>query len=332
MMEAGGSIGQDKMQRVYEEMKTPYKIGMVLSEEGCNIDCPNVFRTSDGQWKMVYAKHIPGQIREGYETWIARSENLIHWETEGKLLSKRTAGWDCCQADGGICLIDTQWGGDCRVRKYDNKYWMTYIGGALPGYEPDPLNIGLAFSETMEPGSWKRLDNPVLSTNDSDIRDFERETLYKSTVIYDEGKHLDAPFVMYYNAKQKGLWIERIGIAVSEDMIHWKRYGKGAVIENERSDISNIAGDPQIIRFGSLWVMHYFIAQGGTAYDTFACSEDLVNWTKWDGQPLIFPSEGYDRIYAHKPFVLKHEGIVYHFYCAVGDKGRGIALAVSHIS
>lgn len=34
-------------------------------------------------------------------------------------------------------------------------------------------------------------------------------------------------------------------------------------------------------------------------------------------------------IYAHKPWVLKHDGIVYHFYCAVGDRGRVIALATS---
>jgi hypothetical protein len=27
--------------------------------------------------------------------------------------------------------------------------------------------------------------------------------------------------------------------------------------------------------------------------------------------------------------VLKHEGVVYHFYCAVGDRGRVIALATS---
>ena len=330
-MGIGKRITQDKMQMVYEEMKTPCKIGMVLSEEGCNIDCPNVFRMSNGEWKMIYAKHVPGQEREGYETWMARSSDLIHWEEEGKLLTQREHGWDCCQADGGLCLIDTQWGGSCGVRKYDNKYWMTYIGGALPGYEPDPLNIGLAWSKTMEPGSWNRLDAPILSTEDENIRDFERATLYKSTVIYDEKRHLDAPFVMYYNAKQKGLWIERIGMAVSDDMVHWKRFGKNDVVDNGITDIANIAGDPQIVRFGDLWVMHYFVAQGGTAYDTFACSEDLVTWTKWDGKPLISPSEDYDKTYAHKPFVFKYEGKVYHFYCAVGDNGRGIALAVSHL-
>ena len=52
-------------------------------------------------------------------------------------------------------------------------------------------------------------------------------------------------------------------------------------------------------------------------------------WTKWEGKPLVEPSESYDKTHAHKPWVLKHDGVVYHFYCAVGDKGRGIALATS---
>lgn len=66
------------------------------------------------------------------------------------------------------------------------------------------------------------------------------------------------------------------------------------------------------------------------AFNTFACSYDLVHWTKWEGEDLVFPSEEYDRRYAHKSYVIKWNGIVYHFYCAVNEnKQRGIALATS---
>jgi len=34
-------------------------------------------------------------------------------------------------------------------------------------------------------------------------------------------------------------------------------------------------------------------------------------------------------VYAHKPWLLKHHGVVYHFYCAVGNQGRAIAMATS---
>lgn len=255
-------IPEARMQQVYQEMRTPYKMGMVLCGEGSNIDCPNVFRRPDGYWGMIFAKHVPGEAMEGYETWMAVSSDLIRWEIEGRLLSKKKSGWDCCQADGGLCLIETAWGGGSEVKRHQGKYWMTYIDGALPGYEPDPLQIGLACSNTMEPGSWERMEAPILSTQDEDARSFEKATLYKSTVIYDKERSLGAPYVMFYNAKQEGLWVERIGMAVSADMLHWKRYADGPVVQNAARDIANIAGDPQLIRYEDLWVMHYFVAEG----------------------------------------------------------------------
>lgn len=76
--------------------------------------------------------------------------------------------------------------------------------------------------------------------------------------------------------------------------------------------------------------MHYFGAfWKPKAFDTFACLRDLAHWTQWDGPHLSEPSEPWDQTFAHKPWVIRHEGIVCHFYCAVGDRGRVIALATS---
>ena len=128
---------------------------------------------------------------------------------------------------------------------------------------------------------------------------------------------------MFYNGKSD---CERTGMAVSKDMKTWLRYGKEPVIDNGRG----ISGDPQIVRVGDVWVMFYFGAfWKPKAFDTFACSYDLVHWTKWTGPHLIEPSEPWDQDYAHKPWMVKHDGVVYHFYCAVGNQGRVIALATS---
>ena len=55
-----------------------------------------------------------------------------------------------------------------------------------------------------------------------------------------------------------------------------------------------------------------------------------MHWTEWEGEDLIAPSEPYDDLFAHKSCVIKHDGIVYHFYCAVNkNHDRGIALATS---
>jgi predicted GH43/DUF377 family glycosyl hydrolase len=131
---------------------------------------------------------------------------------------------------------------------------------------------------------------------------------------------------MFYNAKQAGEATEAIGMAVSSDMVHWRRYGRSHVITAGRG----ISGDPQITRIGDVWVMFYFGHRWRPkAFDTFACSYDLATWTTWRGPNLVEPSEPWDRTFAHKPWVIKHEGTVYHFYCAVGDRGRVLALATS---
>jgi predicted GH43/DUF377 family glycosyl hydrolase len=321
----GRDVPPAEMRRIYEEVKTPSKYGIVLHPgEHESIDCPSVFHFRDN-WYMVY---IAIKDKIGYETFLAESDDLVHWKKLGKILSFHNGGWDRWQAAGGIALVDPTWGGTRELQSYDGKYWMSYIGGAKQGYETDPLSMGMAWTTTPDrPIPWTRFaKNPVLAPDQANARDFEKATLYKSNIVCDKSESLGYPFLMFYNAKQQGRAIERIGMAVSKDMLQWNRYGDEPVVDNRKG----ISGDPQIVRIGDLWVMFYFGAgwKWG-AFDTFACSYDLVNWTKWDGQDLIAPSEPWDKTFAHKPCVLKHDGIVYHFYCAVGTEGRAIALATS---
>jgi len=327
----GKAVTQTVLEKVYNEVKTPFKYGIVIrGEAGQCVDCPTVFRQNN-QWYMLYVAIIPSsKTAVGYETYLARSDDLLHWEKMGKIMSFRPDGWDRWQVDGGIALCDPTWGGTSELQTYDGKYWMSYIGGARQGYEPDPLAIGLAWTKTpTEAREWTPIaENPVLSRDQADARAFEKQTLYKSQIIWDKAKTLGSPFVMYYNGKSGGY--EKIGMAVSDDMIHWKRYGAEPVVANGEDTQRGISGDPQIVRMDDLWVMFYFGAywQPG-AFDTFACSTDLVHWTKWTGPNLIQMSEPWDAQYAHKPWVVKHDGVVYHFYCAVGNQGRVIALATS---
>ena len=341
---ADKDVPPERMQQVYEEVKTPYKYGPVLrGEEGLFVNCPNIFRQNN-QWYMVYVCLVPGK-NMGYQTYLARSSDLLHWEKLGVIMSFPPAGWDKWQAAGGVALCDPTWGGSSELQTYDGKYWMSYIGGGLQGHETDPLAIGMAWTKTpTEAHEWTRIaENPVLSIEQPDVREFEKTTLYKSYIIWDKAKTLGPPFVMYYNGHRiKGY--EEIGMAVSDDMIHWQRYGKEPVVANGVKKMhGGISGDPQIVKMGDLWVMFYFghgwQSKRGS-FDTFACSTDMVHWTKWTGPNLTEPSESYDIKSAHKPAVVKYNGVVYHFYCAdgkqsrnfdraEGDQGRVIALATS---
>jgi len=322
-------VDESILQQVFDEVKTPFKYGVVLKGTGLGefVDCPSVFRCG-GHWYMMYVA-ITNKV--GYQTFLARSDDLLHWTKLGRILPFSKGGWDAWQADGGIALPDYHWDGTHQLEKFDGKYWLSYIGGAKQGYETDPLALGLAWTRVPAwPRPWHRLrENPVLTPKQPDARGFETKTLYKSHIIHDETESLGWPLVMFYNAKYKN-GFEQIGLAVSRDMVNWSRYGTNSVIVNGEVKKNGISGDPQIVKIGDVWVMFYFGAGWQPkAFDTFAGSYDLVHWTKWSGPNLIQPSEPYDQTYAHKPWVLKYNGVVYHFYCAVGNEGRVIALATS---
>lgn len=319
------------MKKIYEELKTPYKYGVVITgtdDEGItDVDCQGVFRYRD-KWYMTYVSHNSKTEFGGYRTNLASSDNLTDWKFEG-VIFQNSADYPQCAAFPA--LQDTEWGGTNELETFEGKYWWTTMEGAVKGYEGEPMNIGLLSSVSPDrPETYMHEEGLLLTVGDERVREGETGTLYKSNIIRDRAKTTGHEFVMYYNAKPKTRWIERIYMAVSDDMKHWERYGDSYVLYNEGFTIT---GDPQVIKMGDVWVMNFFTYKGGEshAYDSFAVSDDLVNWKMWDGEPLTNSTEDYDSRYAHKPWVIKHNGIVYHFYCAKANDGRprGIALATS---
>lgn len=324
-------ITDEVMQEIYEEIKTPHKYGLVMvpPHDSLKMDCPSVFKKG-GKWYMTYLMYDG----RGYETWLAESDDLLHWQEKGKIMSfSDTTDWDVNQKAGYIALQDYEWGGSYAWEKYDGKYWMSYFGGDSRGYEAGILSIGMAYTgESPEKvHEWKRLDKPVLTPKDEDVSWWDNSTMYKNSVIRDVNKETGHSFIMYYNARGDSInparGAERIGMAVSDDMKHWERFGKDPVINHHKG----ISGDAYIQRINDVWVMFYFGAfwkEG--AFNRFAVSNDLIHWKDWEGEDLISSSEDYDEVFAHKSFVVKHDGVVYHFYCAVNKKDqRGIAVATS---
>ncbi|MBO9204045.1 MULTISPECIES: glycoside hydrolase family protein [Niastella] len=325
------------MQRIYEQVKTPYKYGLVVvpADNGKKLDCPTVFRKGKN-WYMTYVI-FDGR---GYETWLSESKDLLHWTTKGRLLSfsSDTTLWDASQKAGYVALEDIKFNGSYKWQPYAGKYWMSYFGGRETGYEAGLLSLGMAYSEKdpSVPHEFQRQPQPILTSKDSDVRWWENKKQFKSSVIWDKERVTGYPFVMYYNANgdsaidnKKTRWFERIGMAVSDDMVHWVRFQAKPVMHHP----VGITGDAVIQQIGKVYVMFYFGAfwqDRKGAFNRFACSYDLVHWTDWQGANLIESSTPYDERYAHKSFVVKYNGVVYHFYCGVNNKEqRGIAVATS---
>src|SRR5262245_44057498 len=257
----GDVVSQDRMRTIYEEVKTPYKYGIVIEPPaGKKVDCPTVFRYGS-KWYMVYVQLEPPPL-EGYTTQLAESDNLLQWKPLGTTLFRGEKGaWDQANAAGGVALFDPTWGGSNSLQTYDGRYWMSYIGGRGYGYEAVPLHIGLASTtDPSKPQPWSKVAAPVLTTTDRDVRAGETGTLYKSYIFDDETKSPGARFVMFYNAKPLES-TEKIFAAVSDDLRQWRRVGSTPVIENLAPDDPKrgvISGDPQVVRMGDLWVMFYF--------------------------------------------------------------------------
>ena len=329
------TVSPEKMQEIYEEVKTPFKYGLVMvpEDQSKKMDCPTVFQ-KDGKWYMTYFV-FDGR---GYETWLAQSDDLLNWENMGLVMAfSDSTDWDQNQKAGYPSLQDPTWEGSYELNQFDGKYWMPYFGGNSEGYESGLLSISMAYTD-KNPSTvhlWDRVGKPLLMATDEDARWWENNTIYKTWVLLDETETTGYPFVMYYNARGDSInparGAERIGMAVSDDMLNWKRYANDPVINHHKG----ISGDAVIQKIGDVWVMFYFGAfwadrKDHDAFNRFACSYDLVNWTDWNGVDLVAPSEPYDNWFAHKSCVVKHDGIVYHFYCAVNkQQDRGIAVATS---
>ena len=76
-------VPPEVMRQTYEEVKTPYKYGLIMiPEPGKMIDSPSIFR-DNGKWFMTYIV-FDGK---GYESWLAESADLLHWKTLGRIMS-----------------------------------------------------------------------------------------------------------------------------------------------------------------------------------------------------------------------------------------------------
>src|SRR5690606_8994326 len=151
-----------EMERIYQEVKTPYKYGLVLTtdKKGDLMDCPSIYRMGK-KWYMRYLV-FDG---EGYETWLAESTDLLNWTTLGKQMSKENSDrWDRTRRARYNALVDAKWGRSYNLPPYKGKYWMSYVRGAAVGYEPVPRALGMADTaeQPSKPTEWQRLDNPVL--------------------------------------------------------------------------------------------------------------------------------------------------------------------------
>jgi len=280
------------------------------------------------QWFMSFV----GFDGSGYQSFVAKSKNLVDW-TEPRLAFGygKKGDFDYGGRVLGAYLYENYDIKAPRVlKKVKGKYWSLYGAYSKQGsYEIDPGYQGVASS--TDGLLWEREnDSPILSVDDNHAQAWEKASIYQPWVVESENVYYN-----FYNAKTLDpTWTEQVGIATSDDLIHWERYTENPILRVSKDGFDDtFCADGKIYWRNDHWVMLYFGVHKWTASIMVAYSRDLLHWTK-DPQPLYkaggHPAE-LDKEHAHKiSLVWNPAGETYYmFYCAVGVKGRGIGLITS---
>jgi len=290
-------------------------------------DVPTVFQLPDDKaWYMTFI----GFDGKGYQSFVAESDDLVHW-TDIRLAMGY--GPEGAFDYGGVVLgaflyEDYDIKAPRTLKRHKGKYFSLY--GAYPrqgGYELRPGYEGVACSD--DGLSWRRAkDKPILSVHQKDCGTWEKDCIYQPWLVEYKDR-----FYNFYNAANGG--IEQMGLALSNDLLAWKRYAHNPVIPNGSKGSYNerFSSDGKVFRDKDHWVNFFFgVGQGG-AHVMAAFSRDLHHWTV-DPEPLYKAGgnpSGLDKRYAHKISLAwnAEDETWYMFYNAVGNKGRGIGLITS---
>ena len=292
-----------------------------------NTDCPCVFQLP-GQPNHWYMSFIAFD-GNGYKSFIAESDDLLHWTNMRLAIGFGKEGeFDHGGRVIGAFLYESYDIKAPRVlKKREGKFWSLF--GAYPkqgGYEMRPGYEGIASSD--DGLEWTRAqDSPTLSVYDSDCKDWERSCIYQPWLLESNGRFYD-----FYNAANGGT--EQTGLAFSDDLLKWQRHAANPVVPVRAGGYDEqFASDPKVYRDGDHWTMFYFGVGKNGAHIMAAFSRDLLHWTA-DPEPLYKASgnpSGLDAQYAHKTSIVYNprNDTYYLYYCACGNKGRGIGLLTS---
>ncbi|MDR1221664.1 MAG: hypothetical protein LBL07_02125 [Tannerella sp.] len=342
------SIPESVFDSIYHEVKTPYEYGYFLtggltdlfpptnvplgerlSSDPGIVGNPIVFRIP-GDRKYVYMS-FTYHDGIGYQTGLARSRDFVSWEAVGVMIDNtsynHTSNWDKYHA-GGYIMRDHVWGKTPYPHRavvdgpYKGLYSMTYLGSNEPYNENGNVSQGIAFSDRIfeKDGSvakWWRYENPILSPDEGYA--YEAGACWKSEAIWDEKNNR---YAIFYNASRK--IPECLCQAYSKDLIHWEREPSNPVIGPEEHEGylwgKSHSGDPDVVKIGNYWVIFYFSTTPNGIVDVFAVSTDMVHWQQ-SFRPLLTCNSTWSNTYAHKPCVIKQNGVVYHYYVAYGNIG-----------
>lgn len=217
----------------------------------------------------------------------------------------------------------------CPTIVYDGKLYRMWYSSQYES-KAGPRGIGLATS--VDGINWKRENGGHLVFTVRTKGNFDSAQILSPEVHFDGHNYL-----MWYTGidgskNSTGLELERIGLAVSEDGIHWTRANSGKPVlelgpSGSNDDVQ--VAYPSIIKeekYYRMWYSAYAVASNHTI--VAARSVDGVHWEREKGGKSV---TGLSPSIAYAPGVTRWRGHYLMFYTGWGTKSTawGIYAAVS---
>lgn len=210
---------------------------------------------------------------------------------------------------------------DSWLIKDNGRYHIFYLQ-AFPSKDPDErhnkyVTIGHAVSDDLL--HWTELSTALKpGENDS----WDNLALWTGSVIKKDDK-----YYMFYTGRNKDkMWIQKIGVAISDDLLEWEKSKNNPILEakkyyyidNNKNKLGKIGAwrDPFVFQdpISKKYYMTISARENNGSYEYNACvaileSEDLLEWKYL---PPIFAPGVYDEIETTQ--IIYHRGIYYLFF------------------
>jgi predicted GH43/DUF377 family glycosyl hydrolase len=221
-----------------------------------------VLKMGSGDYRMWYeAVAGDGVTTVGYAT----SKDGLEWTKRGVILSP-SEPWEMEEISPNSVLIE------------DGIYKLWYHAG---GYIRESRRLGHAkvgLATSTDGINWtKHAGNPVLDVGSAGF--FDDEQVAEPRVF-----RLGATYRMYYTGRQESTERTSLGMAVSDDGIHWTKYNKAPLLDSDRW--GGFWGGA-FMRQNGKWHLWHGALSSGKSTLRYMWSEDGITWNDGPGNPVL---------------------------------------------
>lgn len=217
---------------------------------------------------------------------------------------------------------DSLWAYHPCVVVHKKKYYLFYTGKSIGSGIRH--NIGVAISDDLK--SWQKVKAPILPVGENSNWDSD---FVAHCFVFKDGN----TFTMLYDGSPKGKWLEEIGIAVSKDLLHWKKYDKNPVFKVGKNAWDNThVSRCCVFKKDDTYYLFYAGHDGKRERIGMAKGKSIFTIKRFSDKPVLDVGRKgeWDEQTISDPRVMRYKDVYLMFYSGVDrNSNEQMGLAVS---